>query len=107
MTLQRCPWCLGDTKNQHYHDNEWGNPNINENSSIALKNKEGFLLATMEVSDIWKPNLKKEAMAIYGSSDEFHPGVNYLFNIGYEYYLGGLIKKISPPIHYDYKKYLQ
>ncbi|MBH11228.1 MAG: adenylyltransferase [Candidatus Marinimicrobia bacterium] len=79
--------------------------NINENSSIALKNKEGFLLATMEVSDIWKPNLKKEAMAIYGSSDEFHPGVNYLFNIGYEYYLGGLIKKISPPIHYDYKKY--
>ena len=54
MTLQRCPWCLGDTKNQHYHDNEWGNPNIDENSLF-----EFLVLETFQTGLSWKIIINK------------------------------------------------
>ena len=55
MILQRCPWCLGDTKNQHYHDNEWGNPNIDENSLF-----EFLVLETFQTGLSWKIIIKRE-----------------------------------------------
>ena len=54
MILQRCPWCLGDTKNQHYHDNEWGNPNIDENSLF-----EFLVLETFQTGLSWKIIINK------------------------------------------------
>mgnify|MGYP001247695335 CR=1 FL=1 len=59
---------------------------ISENSievgtEIALREKEGFLVAFLTVSDIWSPNKKNEAEAIFKSTDVHHPGVNNLFNI--------------------------
>ena len=54
MTLQRCPWCLGDTKNQHYHDNEWGNPNFDENSLF-----EFLTLETFQTGLSWKIIINK------------------------------------------------
>ena len=40
MILERCPWCLGDIKNQYYHDSEWGNPNFDENSLLFSQDLE-------------------------------------------------------------------
>ena len=54
MILQRCPWCLGDTKNQHYHDNEWGNPNIDESSLF-----EFLVLETFQTGLSWKIIINK------------------------------------------------
>ena len=72
---------------------------------VELRNKEGFLIAVLKVESLWKPNLKKEAELVYGTTDPFHPAVNYLINIGKEFYIGGKIKKVMLPNHYDYKKY--
>ena len=70
---------------------------------ITLRDKEGFALAILSVSDIWSPDLNLEAEAIYGSTDLIHPAVNYLFNIGNKVYLGGTLEGISYPHHYDYQ----
>ena len=59
----------------------------------------------MMVESIWKPDLEKEAKLVYKTSDRLHPAVNYLFNQGNWVYLGGEIKKLTMPNHYDYKKY--
>ena len=72
---------------------------------VELRNKEGFLIAVLKVESLWKPNLKKEAELVYGTTDPLHPAVNYLINIGKEFYIGGEIKKVMLPNHYDYKKY--
>ena len=72
---------------------------------IILRDKEGFQIAQMLVKNIWKPDLEKEAKLTYGTSDILHPAVNYLFNEGNNIYIGGEIKKITMPNHYDYKKY--
>ena len=42
---------------------------------------------------------------MYGTSDQSHPGVNYLLNKSYKTYIGGELEKISFPNHYDYRKY--
>ena len=79
------------------------NLNIKENTKISLRDKEGFLIAIMHVQDIWEPNKKEEAKYVYGSNDKEHPGVNYLYKNINEYYVGGSLKKVQLPHHYDYQ----
>ena len=54
MILERCPWCLGDIKNQSYHDNEWGNPNFDENSLF-----EFLILETFQTGLSWRIIINK------------------------------------------------
>ena len=58
----------------------------------------------MKIESVWEPDLHKEAELVYGTADQDHPAVNYMFNIG-SHYLGGKIEKISMPKHYDYLQY--
>ena len=79
------------------------NLNIKENTKLSLIYKEGFLIAIMHVQDILKPNKKEEAKYVYRSNDKEHPGVNYLYKNINEYYVGGSLKKVQLPHHYDYQ----
>lgn len=76
---------------------------IKPGSSIALRDTEGFMPAVMIVESIWKPDKNKEAEVIYGTTDKSHPGVKYLFNSVKNVYLGGVIKGIQQPFHYDFE----
>ena len=78
---------------------------INIDEEIILCDQEGFQISRMIVESIWEPDLQKEAELTYGTSDRIHPAVNYLFNQGKNVYIGGKIKKLRMPIHYDYKHY--
>ena len=76
---------------------------IKSGDKIALRDLEGVILATIEVGDIWTPDLDAEAKGVYGTSDEKHPAVNFLKNIGNPIYIGGSLKGVESPTHYDYK----
>ncbi len=78
---------------------------IKSKDKITLRDEEGFPLAVMVIKDIWKPDLQEEAELVYGTKNENHPAVNYLLNISNQVYIGGKIKGISLPKHYDYQKY--
>lgn len=69
---------------------------------IALRDLEGVVIATMDVSDIWQPDKQTEALQVYGTDDITHPAVDYLHNTTGEYYVGGSIKGINQPLHYDF-----
>ncbi len=71
--------------------------------TIALRDAEGVLIATMEVSDRWKPDKASEAKRVFGTTDDTHPGVNYLMNQAGPVYLGGKVHGIEPPTFYDFK----
>jgi sulfate adenylyltransferase len=71
--------------------------------SVGLRDQEGFLLAIMHIEDIWKVDRKKEA-GIYGTKDQTHPGVKYLFNELGSHYIGGKIEILSLPLHFDFKQ---
>ena len=72
-------------------------------SEVALRDHEGFLIATLTITDIWKANKEKEAMCVYGTKDKYHPGVNYLYKQVDDYYLGGNLEISELPKHYDYQ----
>ncbi len=76
---------------------------LKEGDNIALRDQEGVLVATMEVSDIWTPDKSREARKVFGSEDEVHPAVHYLMNIAGPVYLGGKLTGVEPPMHYDFR----
>ena len=75
--------------------------------SVALRDPEGFLLAILHVEDLWPVDKDKEASLVYGTQDQDHPGVHFLFNKTGDYYIGGRLDVISTPIHYDSKQLRQ
>ncbi|MDT8320368.1 MAG: bifunctional sulfate adenylyltransferase/adenylylsulfate kinase [Xanthomonadales bacterium] len=76
---------------------------ISPGETIALRDPEGVLIATMEVGAIWQPDKESEARRVFGTTDDTHPGVNYLLNQAGAVYLGGKVHGIEPPTFYDFK----
>ncbi len=77
--------------------------NIQAGDRIALRDLEGVIIATLDVSDIWIPDKKAEAESVFGTADETHPAVHYLNNIAYPVYVGGKLRGVEAPMHYDFK----
>ena len=44
-------------------------------AKIALRDPEGVLIATMEIASIYRPDKAREAKAVFGTTDDSHPGV--------------------------------
>ena len=76
---------------------------IAEGEVIALRDQEGVLLATLEISDIWAPDLASEAQRVFGTTDDTHPAVDFLLNKSNPVYVGGAIRGVEPPTYYDFK----
>jgi len=71
--------------------------------TIALRDREGVVIATMNISDIWTPDKAREAESVFGTGHPAHPGVHYLTDLAGAVYVGGRVRGIEPPIHYDFK----
>ncbi|MCP4683092.1 MAG: adenylyltransferase, partial [Desulfobacterales bacterium] len=63
--------------------------------SVALRDPEGFLLAIMHIEDIWPIDKDKEASKIFGTLDRQHPGVQYIYSVAGDYYIGGKLEVLS------------
>jgi sulfate adenylyltransferase len=72
-------------------------------SKIALRDAEGVMLAALHVGDVWRPDRKSEAEAVFRTSSVSHPGVDYLLNKTNPWYIGGRIEGVQSPSHYDFK----
>jgi sulfate adenylyltransferase len=78
---------------------------IEAGQSVALRNPEGFLHGIMHIEDIWPAEHEKEADLVYGTRDRTHPGVQYLFSMTGDYYIGGRLEVISLPLHFDFNQF--
>ncbi len=76
---------------------------LREGDTIALRDAEGVLIATMELSSIFRPDFEHEARSVFGTVDDTHPGVNHLLKRTHGVYLGGRLKGVEAPTHYDFK----
>ena len=72
--------------------------------SVSLRDPEGFLLAILHIEDMWPVEKEKEAELVYGTLDKKHDGVQYVFNVCKDYYVGGRIDVVSLPIHSDFNQ---
>ena len=76
---------------------------LEKGEPIALQDREGVLIATLEVADIWTPDKAEEARQVFGTEDPTHPAVHYLMERAGPVYIGGRLTGIEPPTHYDFK----
>ena len=76
---------------------------VNEGQRIALRDAEGVLLATMDVTSRYRPDKLKEAEQVYGTSDDTHAGVHHVLHSTGAVYLGGRVYGVEPQTHYDFK----
>jgi len=70
---------------------------------VGLYDKYNFPLAILEISSIYTPDKKFEALKVYGSTDTTHFGVNYLMNETGTVYLGGKISGLNLTAKYDFE----
>jgi sulfate adenylyltransferase len=70
---------------------------------LALRDPEGFVIAVLRVASIWQPDKQQEALAVFGTTDDSHPGVDHLLHQTKACYVGGTLSGIARPIEYDFK----
>lgn len=59
-------------------------------------------LAILTVEDVYRPDKALEAREVFGSEDDSHPGIHYLFHTAKEFYVGGKLEALSRLDHYDF-----
>ena len=74
---------------------------IGAGTSVALRDPEGAMLAVLHVEELWQPDRRAEAEAVYGSVDPRHAGVAQLLERDHPWYLAGRLEGIQTPTHYD------
>jgi sulfate adenylyltransferase len=72
-------------------------------SKVALRDLEGVMIAMLHVEDIWQPDRKAEAQAVFSSTSAAHPGADYAINKANPWYIGGKIEATQVPSHYDFR----
>ncbi len=76
---------------------------LDPGSTLALRDPEGVMLAALHVGEVWKPDCRAEAEAVFGTTSTEHPGVAFLLEQANDFYVGGVLEGIHLPIHYDFR----
>ena len=76
---------------------------LSPESSLALRDPEGVMLAVLHVTDVWEPDKESEARQVLGSVNPEHPAVSYLLDVAGSHYVGGRLEVLELPSHYDFK----
>jgi len=71
-------------------------------SEVALRDSQGVPLAVLDVEDIYRPDREHEALKVFGTTDRTHPGVAELLDRYRPVNLGGRLRGIQSPSHYDF-----
>ena len=77
---------------------------LSEGDKLALRDQEGVMLAVLTVGDIWEIDKEDEATKVFGTTNNEHPAVGYLFHSVGTHYVGGELEGIQLPLHYDFRR---
>ncbi len=77
---------------------------LREGTDVALNNENGELLAILHLEQIFKHDPEKEALRVYGTPDEAHPGVKNVYAMGSQL-LGGKISLLERTEYDQFNEY--
>ena len=77
-------------------------PDIAFGRKIALRNSHNHLLATLDIEEIYSWDLEREALAVYGSTDERHPLVAEMHSWP-KVNIAGKLQVLDLPPRHDFK----
>lgn len=67
---------------------------LSQGEEVALCGEDGQIYGTLIVADVYAPDKRREAQAVYRTTDEAHPGVRKLYERP-AYYVGGEITLLA------------
>lgn len=70
---------------------------------LALRDPEGVMLAAIDVTEVYQPDVYAEAEAVYGTTNAEHPGVAHVLKNTNPWYVAGRVVGIERPHHYDFR----
>jgi len=73
--------------------------------TLALRDSDGGLLASLRVTETWRADLAAEAVAVYGTTDPAHPGVEHLFRHTNPWYITGELEAVRLPAYPDFRQF--
>ncbi len=79
---------------------------LNIGDDVALRTRDGRLVAVLHLAEIYEYDKQREAEAVYRTAEDKHPGVQVLYSQG-EYLLGGHVTVVEHPNGHEFKQYRQ
>ena len=70
---------------------------VGPGDGLALREPGGALLGVLWVEDVWAPDLRAEAEAVFRTTRDAHPGVTHLFERTHPFYVGGRLEAFAGP----------
>lgn len=79
---------------------------LNNGDTVTLADETNLPLATLTVSDVWKPNTTLESEKVYGDCNHpYSQVIQQRLNQGKTYYVGGQVCALNQIPHFDFKDY--
>jgi sulfate adenylyltransferase len=75
---------------------------LNEGTDVALVDSSERILGVLHLEEVFNHHREKEAIQVYGTKDDAHPGVKKVYEMG-DTLLGGKVSVLSRPEHTDFK----
>jgi sulfate adenylyltransferase len=69
---------------------------------LALRDHDGSVMAVLWVDDVWAPDLRAEAEAVFRTTSDAHPGVVHLNRATHPFYVGGRLEGVRRPTSPDF-----
>ncbi len=91
------PWTIPIVKSLSRDEKEI----VAKEKEITLQDSSGRALAILQVESLFVHDKAEHAQKIYGTTDEAHPGVKQINQMG-DFFLGGRITLFARPAHQDY-----
>jgi sulfate adenylyltransferase len=83
---------------------EEGKGKISTNDELTMVDMRGKMLGILRVEEIFQADKKREALQVYGTDDENHPGVAAVYQQG-DYYVAGPVSLFDRISHDDLMNY--
>jgi sulfate adenylyltransferase len=77
---------------------------LTEGDNLALRDREGVMLAVLKVCEVWQPDRMAEAGALFDTADRSHPGVAQHLHRAHRWAVGGAVEGLQLPVHFDYRE---
>jgi sulfate adenylyltransferase len=73
-----------------------------QGGDLALLDEEGYALAVLHVTELWRRDCAAEALAVFGTASAEHPGVRALLESGHPFLVSGDLEVLRLPAHHDF-----
>src|SRR5690349_6384571 len=72
---------------------------------VLLLDRNNYPVAILDVEEIYHPDVDLECMALFGSLDDSHFYIKKIQGQRDSFYVGGTVRALAEPPHFDFKSY--